>query len=307
MSLLLDKWNRDPKALACIRRKFLYTFDFIHLLILTYRENKPGVYANDDDDLLSSGQVSPVSEDPRTAKPFSVLPLHPDASNSLTNAANKKYNLNAADPEYDKKVSEFVRKRPWSNRLSGTRVSSWSDPVSARSDVEPLQVDSTRDKNRSGEEISDDSAGKIEAGSDGEVYATGKRSMSSSQTRSERELAASVVPNRRSAYPLRERTVGQELKRLEFTTKNTTDQLTFTLHNRRQSFHDLSQFRDIKVLTPERMRIDVDLSGQFLIMWRRERHLQNVIATLQVGKCSNFCASHLIDLRSGTNNPNVLD
>lgn len=35
------------------------------------------------------------------------------------------------------------------------------------------------------------------------------------------------------------------------------------------------------VLTPERMRIDVELCGQMLIVYRREQHLQNVVACLQ--------------------------
>lgn len=36
------------------------------------------------------------------------------------------------------------------------------------------------------------------------------------------------------------------------------------------------------VLTPERMRVDVELCGQLLIMTRREQHLQNVLACLHV-------------------------
>lgn len=57
-------------------------------------------------------------------------------------------------------------------------------------------------------------------------------------------------------------------------------------HSRRRSFHDLSSLRDMRVLTPERMRIDVELCGQMLIMTRREQHLLNVLACLQVRNIS---------------------
>lgn len=91
-------------------------------------------YANEDDDLLSSGQVSPVGDDPRTPKPF-VLQSIGERNFSLGANGRKKYsmNVNAGDPEYDEKVSAFVRKRPWGNSFPATaRVSSWSDPISAR-------------------------------------------------------------------------------------------------------------------------------------------------------------------------------
>lgn len=35
-------------------------------------------------------------------------------------------------------------------------------------------------------------------------------------------------------------------------------------------------------MTVEKMKIDVGLCGQFLIMHRRETHLQNIIALLEV-------------------------
>lgn len=52
--------------------------------------------------------------------------------------------------------------------------------------------------------------------------------------------------------------------------------------DRRRSFHDLQTFSDIEVLTPERMKIDVDICGQLLTMWRREEHLKNVITCTRV-------------------------
>jgi len=51
---------------------------------------------------------------------------------------------------------------------------------------------------------------------------------------------------------------------------------------RRHSFGDLSTFRDMRVLSAERMRIDVELCGQLLVLSRRQEHLQNILACLQV-------------------------
>ncbi|KAJ7700120.1 hypothetical protein B0H17DRAFT_1196110 [Mycena rosella] len=52
---------------------------------------------------------------------------------------------------------------------------------------------------------------------------------------------------------------------------------------RRRSWHqDPASFKDLKVLSPERMRIDVALCGQVLIMTRREEHLKDVLACIQV-------------------------
>ena len=49
-----------------------------------------------------------------------------------------------------------------------------------------------------------------------------------------------------------------------------------------RSFHDLESLRGMTVLPIQRMRLDVELCGQLLIMYRRERHLQNVVACLHV-------------------------
>jgi hypothetical protein len=45
----------------------------------------------------------------------------------------------------------------------------------------------------------------------------------------------------------------------------------------------------MRVLPLDRMRIDVELCGQLLVMHRRERHLEGVLACLQV--CSVVCLS----------------
>lgn len=92
----------------------------------------------EDDDLLSSGQASPI-EGPGTHTPFGLLPTPPpeDAehkSSSSSQQKKKSMNLNVGDPSYDEKISALVRKRPWANRpgFNTTRITSWSDPVSAR-------------------------------------------------------------------------------------------------------------------------------------------------------------------------------
>lgn len=51
---------------------------------------------------------------------------------------------------------------------------------------------------------------------------------------------------------------------------------------RRRSFHTLDNLRDLPVLKPDQMKIDVDLAGYFLIFWRREQHLRNLVGTLAV-------------------------
>ena len=65
-------------------------------------------------------------------------------------------------------------------------------------------------------------------------------------------------------------------------------------HERRRSFHDLGSLRDTPVLTPEQMRIDVELCGQMLIMIRRQEHLQNIISCLQVLESSLSTTSSIL-------------
>jgi len=50
---------------------------------------------------------------------------------------------------------------------------------------------------------------------------------------------------------------------------------------RRRSFADFSRLKGIRVLPIERMKIDVELCGQLLIMHRREKHLQNMIHCME--------------------------
>ena len=92
----------------------------------------------EEEELLSSGQVSPICElfvdsscmldinidavDHQTSIPFNIL--HNGAS-----AESSALNLNT---DYERKVNAFNQGRPWGNRVYQSRISSWSDPVSAR-------------------------------------------------------------------------------------------------------------------------------------------------------------------------------
>lgn len=62
----------------------------------------------------------------------------------------------------------------------------------------------------------------------------------------------------------------------------------------RRSFHDLESLRDMLVLTPEQMRIDVELCGQMLVMVRRQEHLHNITACLKAFESSLSTASSLL-------------
>ncbi|PIL37168.1 hypothetical protein GSI_00860 [Ganoderma sinense ZZ0214-1] len=61
--------------------------------------------------------------------------------------------------------------------------------------------------------------------------------------------------------------------------------------DRRRSFDDAANLADTRILPIERMRIDVDLCGQLIIMRRREAHLANVVACLEA-LASNLAAQN---------------
>ncbi|KAH0587538.1 hypothetical protein H2248_006318 [Termitomyces sp. 'cryptogamus'] len=175
----------------------------------------------DDDDLLSSGQTSPI--DNLRPTPF-----------SLTQDA-----LSLPNSEYERKVTEFNQKRPWGNRTPQNRISSWADPLSARLDAHGSPRRRRR-ANTTGSLLSGTSevASELCEGSDG---------YESSQE--------SDGPVKRNQLP----------------------------PLRRRSFHDLDSIRRaVHVLPIDYMRVDAELAGQLLIMSRRNEHLQNVIACLQV-------------------------
>lgn len=63
---------------------------------------------------------------------------------------------------------------------------------------------------------------------------------------------------------------------------------------RRRSYHDSGSLQNMVILTPEQMRIDVELCGQMLIMIRRQDHLRDVISCLQVLESSLSTTSSLL-------------
>lgn len=56
----------------------------------------------------------------------------------------------------------------------------------------------------------------------------------------------------------------------------------------------MDSLRDMLVLTPEQMRIDVELCGQMLVMIRRQENLRDIIACMQVLESSLSTASSLL-------------
>lgn len=80
--------------------------------------------SGDDDDLPSSGQVSPISIT-RTHNPFIL-----DPSDASIIAQRSTSNLNKDDPEYDRRVKSFLARHPRRPR-DESRVSSWSGVGSA--------------------------------------------------------------------------------------------------------------------------------------------------------------------------------
>lgn len=231
-----------------------------------------------DDDLLSSGQASPVLGGEHR-KPLDGLHngnardfLRP--YNSLSNPGSSTVSpyssvLNVGHPALSRRgttqsvniaeVSNALlsvsrrRKYPWGDRpINQTRVSSWSDPVSAKemaysedeADVIKDDVGIGRKRKKPASRLS-------------QVVQEHSRESAGSSEGSGPSTDDSGSPRlESSAAPIGKR--------------------------RRRSFHDLESFRGMHVLTPDHMRIDVQLCGHLLIMHRREQHLKNVIACLQV-------------------------
>ncbi|KAL1722279.1 hypothetical protein EV715DRAFT_247436 [Schizophyllum commune] len=240
-----------------------------------YQSDKEEYY---DDDLLSSGQASPVLGEHQ--KPMGLYPssqardfLRPYGSlSNPTSAAVSPYSsvLNVGHPALSRRgttqsiniaeVSEALlgvsqrRKYPWGNRpISQTRVSSWSDPVSAK-------------------EIAfseDESADVLDgAAAIGRKRRKPKTRLSQIALETSRESAGSSE--------------GSGLGSEDSASPEMENRVPTRGVQRRRSFHDLESFRNMHVLTPDQMRIDVELGGHLLIMHRRQQHLQNVIACLQV-------------------------
>ncbi|KAG5652466.1 hypothetical protein H0H81_004962 [Sphagnurus paluster] len=156
--------------------------------------------------------------------------------------------------EYERKVTEFNQKRPRAGRVSQSRVSSWADPVSARSilDEESSDVDSS---SRPPRRKRGDTAGS------GSWLGVTNVVNEEPDEISEEEEGAWFEDDAGKWSKLRMEMLGPR---------------------RRRSFHDLDSLRGMRVLTQERMRVDVELCAQLLIMVRREQHLHNVVACLHV-------------------------
>lgn len=138
--------------------------------------------------------------------------------------------------EYDRRVTEFNRKRPSTKPHYQSRIVSWSDPVSAK---EIVDISSSSDKERPRSKPSPLS--RTDSIADDETEATA----------SDTEMEAT---HRRRPLALGPR--------------------------RCRSFDAASDVAENNVLPLDRMRIDVDLCGQLLVMHRREQHLINVAECL---------------------------
>lgn len=154
--------------------------------------------------------------------------------------------------DYDRRISAFNKKRPWVVGKGGwqSRVTSWSDPISARDLLDEDMIEyhdaSGRSRSHSGGRARTWSRpGRDSFGADGDEV---RMTVSG-------EEAGGDDEHRRRLFRHGAK--------------------------RRHSFHDVSSLDYVRVLPVERMKIDVELSGQLLIMLRREEHLENVLACLQ--------------------------
>ncbi|KAG7094971.1 hypothetical protein E1B28_005771 [Marasmius oreades] len=256
----------------------------------------------DDDAMPSSGQASPVSDDPRTPKSFGMFAGSAGSSKAQWARALDKSSygpLQLSSPPVKKSTSggnesvisgssvssgkytglglgmpgdgvrgTGVGKRPWGSglHLTNQRVTSWSDPVSARGRPEG-EVDNN--------DLSEESDGMLSAPLSVESEVEGGRKMRNRHKSSESMRFHLRVYSENGGF-IEEQEASHEPPSIK----------KKVVHGprRRRTFHSLSTFRegDIKILPLERMRIDVELAGQYLIMDRREQHLKNVMATLSV-------------------------
>ncbi|KAI0352939.1 hypothetical protein OH77DRAFT_1459472 [Trametes cingulata] len=176
----------------------------------------------EEDEVLSSGQQSPVSDAPN--------PLMLGVG-SLPHGDRSASDLS----EYDRRVTEFNQKRPTTKTQS--RITSWSDARSARG----MLHESASKEHRLGTSPLSRVDSSPSPGEDDEASTPDTEDLEKLHRR--RLLAHGA--------------------------------------GRRWSFDDAPDFADSRVLPVERMRIDVELCGQLLVMRRREEHLANVLACLQ--------------------------
>ncbi|CAK5263048.1 unnamed protein product, partial [Mycena citricolor] len=203
-----------------------------------------------EDDILSSGQASPVlgAEDPRTP---TQIENYPSAASSAANLVTSE--------EFGRKLSAFNTKRPPGIRAAQARIASWSDPISAQA------LD--------------------ESDSDGSAASRPKK----------RKYTASglarafVLDNDDDEHVLHDEPEDTEAAGYLSDAPARPSRRSIPALSRRRSWHADSQaFRGLEVIHPERMRIDVALCGQFLVMWRREQYLDNVLACVKASSCRSI-------------------
>ncbi|TFK91811.1 hypothetical protein K466DRAFT_582454 [Polyporus arcularius HHB13444] len=178
----------------------------------------------EEEDLLSSGRQSPVSDNPN--------PLMLGVG-SLPHAERSASELS----EYDRRVTEFNQKRPHTKMQS--RIISWSDARSAR----------------------------------GMLHENGSK---------EHRIGASPLSRTDSnSSPAEDASTSVDVDDIDSLRRMHRRRLLTSGPERRRSFDDAPDFVSSHILPVERMRIDVELCGQLLVMRRREAHLANVVACLQ--------------------------
>ncbi|KAF7331989.1 hypothetical protein MKEN_00079200 [Mycena kentingensis (nom. inval.)] len=213
------------------------------------------VFRNQDgEEELSSGQVSPIGVDDRRT---------PKGLDSLPSATSSAVNLVTSE-EYERKLNAFNQKRPWGNRLVQNRITSWSDPVSAREVLD-------------GDDSEDSATGEDGSGASDRY----RRRKALPRERVSSRLAQSILSDAEDViYEEPSEAMGylSDAPPVPAPKRRQTGAL-----QRRRSWHqDSSSFKGVRVLTVERMRIDVALCGQVLVMLRRAQHLRNVLSCVKV-------------------------
>jgi len=232
------------------------------------------------------------------------LPLIGSGSKGLNTSTPQLHYLQPHDSEST--LSRLLaRKKPWAQRrLSGsTRVSSWADPLSAREGVavDPESGDGsgTESKRRKDEldtELdSDVSANPSLLGRDqpAPVIPSLSDSLSSRWRRKEKARFHSLLSVVDGDGFMGEAPLDEEDEDDgETVDDGDSDRETFSVPGqswrglrRRWSFHDLEDFdgEAFEVLDVERMKIDVNLCGQLLVMRRREDQMKYMMMCMKVG------------------------
>ncbi|KAH8105824.1 hypothetical protein BXZ70DRAFT_966334, partial [Cristinia sonorae] len=193
----------------------------------------------DEEEVLSSGQASPVSDSHQHNPMMLGLGVYPPAQRSASELS-----------EYDRRVTEFDARRPPTKAQYQTRIISWSDPVTARGLLDE----------------------------DGDSLASGnRRSKLGASPLSRDYVGDDEVHSGTGTGTLVDDEEGWNNTHVHVYQRQRTIML-----KKRRSFDDADRLRgSIRVLPIERMRIDVELCGQLLILRRREAHLANVIACLR--------------------------